>query len=199
MKAASRPVARRYARALLDVVTRKGQAPAKDIEDLLPEPEQGADQLANELRDSVSLLEQVPELGRALRDPLLGASRKKELVEAVWTKAGATPLLLRLLALLAAHGRLDLLGEIEEEFRRALLAERGVLEAEAVAATELPAAQREALSAALAGLSGREVDLRARQDGRLIGGVLVRMAGKSYDGTVRGRLRALKSRLVYGT
>jgi hypothetical protein len=25
------------------------------------------------------------------------------------------------------------------------------------------------------------------------------MAGKSYDGTVRGRLRALKSRLVYGT
>jgi F-type H+-transporting ATPase subunit delta len=73
-----------------------------------------------------------------------------------------------------------------------------VVEAEAVSAAELLAEQRSALALALGRVSGKEVDLRTRKDPALIGGVLVRMAGKSYDGTVRGRLRALKARLVHG-
>mgnify|MGYP006782108445 CR=1 FL=1 len=51
---------------------------------------------------------------------------------------------------------------------------------------------------ALARLSGKDVELRSELDPKVIGGVLVRAAGKSYDGTVRGRLRALRSRLVHG-
>jgi F-type H+-transporting ATPase subunit delta len=191
MKAAPRPVARRYAHALLDVATRS----AAGTREVGP----AAAALAAELQASVRLLEEAPELGRALRDPLLPAARKKALVEAVWTKAGASPLLLRLLSLLAANVRLDLLPAIEEAFRTAWNAERGVVEAEAVTAAELSTAQADALSTALVRVSGQEVALRTRVDGKLIGGVLVRMAGKRYDGTVRGRLRAMKSRLVYGT
>jgi F-type H+-transporting ATPase subunit delta len=68
-----------------------------------------------------------------------------------------------------------------------------------VTAVELDEKQREALTQALAGVSGHDVDLRTRLDPRVIGGVLVRMAGKSYDGTVRGRLKAMRARLVHGT
>jgi F-type H+-transporting ATPase subunit delta len=190
MKAASRPVARRYSRALLDVS--KGQPPGKG------KAEPSADDLAAELHASAELLEKNAALRQALFDPLLPAARKRALVEAVWTEAGAAPLVLRLLGLLVDNARLDLLPEIERAFRAAWNAERGVVEAEAVTAVELGPAQRDALTTALSSVSGLGVDLQTRLDPAVLGGVLVRMAGKSYDGTVRGRLKAMKSRLVYG-
>jgi F-type H+-transporting ATPase subunit delta len=160
----------------------------------MPTPEA----LAAELLASVELLEKSPELFRAVADPLLPVVRKKALVEAVWTKAQASPLVMRLVGLLADQGRMDLLPAIEEAFRHAWNAERGVVEAEASSAVELDAAQKTALAGALAGVSGKDVDLEWHLDPKLIGGVLVKMAGKSYDGSVRGRLKALRSRLVYG-
>jgi F0F1-type ATP synthase delta subunit len=40
------------------------------------------------------------------------------------------------------------------------------------------------------------VDLRTSVDPALLGGVLVRMGGRTYDGTVRARLRELRERLA---
>jgi F-type H+-transporting ATPase subunit delta len=189
LKAAARPVARRYARALIDLS--EGKAPGRG------DSPQSKD-LAQELKDSVRLLDESPELRGALQDPLLPLPRKRALVKAVWSKAKASPLLLRLIDLLVEQGRADLLPAVEEAYRHAWNARRGVVEAEARTATELAASQKEALTAALGKVSGRQVDLRATLDPAVIGGVLVRMAGKNYDGTVRGRLRAMKSRLVHG-
>ena len=191
MKAAARSVARRYSRALLEAVSE----PPREKDSRAPSPEA----LANELRESALLLERAPELKQALFDPLLPAARKRALVEAVWAKAGASPLLLRLLSLLVQNTRLDLLPEIEAAFRSAWNAERGVVEAEAVTAVALADAQKDAIAKVLGGISGLGVDLKTRLDPKVLGGVLVKMAGKSYDGTVRGRLKAMKSRLVYGT
>ena len=190
MKAASRPIARRYSRALLEAA----KEPAREKDTRAP----SADALASDLRESAALLEKTPELKQALFDPLLSAARKRALVEAVWAKAGASPLLLRLLGLLVQNARLDLLPEIEAAFRAAWNAERGVVEAEAVTAVALADGQKDAIAKALSAISGLGVDLETRLDPKVLGGVLVKMAGKSYDGTVRGRLKALKSRLVYG-
>jgi len=190
VKAGSRPVARRYSRALLSVVT---QAPTGKGE-VMPTPAA----LAAELRACLDLLEKTPTLQAALTDPLLPTPRKRALVEAVFTKAQASPLLVRLLALLVDAGRTELLPGIEEAFRHAWNAQRGVVEAEAVTATDLDEGQRADITKALAGVSRQEVDLRTSLDPRVIGGVLVKMAGKNYDGTVRGRLRALRALLVHG-
>jgi F-type H+-transporting ATPase subunit delta len=183
-------VARRYARALIDVCEGKTTGKAQ-----IPPP---SATLAAELRESLRLLEASPDLARALQDPLLPLPRKRALVKAVWTRAEASPLLVRLLDLLVEQGRADLLPAVEEAFRHALNARRGVVEAEAVTAEALETGQRDALTSVLAKVSGKDVDLRTALDPKVIGGVLVRMAGKSYDGTVRGRLRAMKSRLVHG-
>ena len=191
MKAASRAVARRYSRALLEAA----REPARGMDTRAP----SAEALAKELRESAALLEKTPELKQALFDPLLPAARKRGLVEAVWATAGGSPLLLRLLGLLVHNARLDLLPEIEAAFRAGWNAERGVVEAEAVTAVALADAERQAIAKALSGISGLGVDLETRLDPKVLGGVLVKMAGKSYDGTVRGRLQAMKSRLVYGT
>jgi F-type H+-transporting ATPase subunit delta len=189
MKIASRGVARRYSRALLDLTTAGGAAKGDTV---------SAERLAEELKSSVRMLDDAPELAAAIVDPLVPLARRRALAEAVWTKAGASPLLLRLLGLLAEQGRLDLLPAIEEAYRETWNARRGVVAAEAVSAIDLDAASVEALRRALARVSGLEVDLRVTKDPSVLGGALVRMGGKSYDGTVRGRLKALKERLARG-
>ena len=74
-------------------------------------------------------------------------------------------------------------------------AHRGVVAAEAVSAT---AARRGADRARWPRRSARpparEVDLTARVDPRLLGGMLVKMEGRTYDGSVRARLLALRRR-----
>ena len=190
MKLASRSVARRYSRAL--------EGAAKEALEAKTQGALSPSALAQELRDSADLLEKSPALKQALFDPLMPAIRKRALLDAVWGKAGASPLLLRLLGLLVQNARLELLPEIESAFREAWNAERGVVEAEAVTAEALEGPQKDAIAKALSRISGKDVDLETRLDPKVLGGVLVKMAGKSYDGTVRGRLKALKIRLVHG-
>jgi F-type H+-transporting ATPase subunit delta len=67
--------------------------------------------------------------------------------------------------------------------------------AEAVSAVTLPEAQRRALAAALGG-AVELVELRTRVDPALIGGLLVQAGGRTYDGTVRTHLAALRRRLA---
>jgi F0F1-type ATP synthase delta subunit len=45
-------------------------------------------------------------------------------------------------------------------------------------------------------MGGKLVDLRRRIDASLMGGLLLRMEGRVYDGSVRSRLRALRERLA---
>ena len=66
------------------------------------------------------------------------------------------------------------------------------MSAEAVSAVALPDPQRQALAAAL----GDAVELRTRVEPQVLGGLLVRVGGKTYDGTVRMRLDALRRRLA---
>jgi F-type H+-transporting ATPase subunit delta len=116
-------------------------------------------------------------------------------VAAVWKKSGVE-LLRRLLTLLAERNRMELLPEIHRRFTELWNAHRGVVTAEAVAAQPLPAAEARRLADALQRATRREVDLRSSVDPDVLGGVLVRMEGRVYDGTVRARLRALRARLV---
>jgi F-type H+-transporting ATPase subunit delta len=71
---------------------------------------------------------------------------------------------------------------------------RGVVAAQAVSAEPLSDGQRQALALALGG----NVDLRARVDPAVLGGVLLRIGGLTFDGTVRARLAALRRRLAAG-
>ena len=175
------PVARRYARALLDVALEAGQA----------EP------VRRELRDAVALIAAHGELAATLAHPALPADRKKKIVEGVW-KGRTSELTLRLLLLLVAHGRLGLLSRIEEIFSTLWNRRRNVVSAEVVSAVALDPAQSEAVARAIRTLTGKDAELVQRVDPGLLGGVRVGLEGRVYDGSVRAQLRALKERLVKG-
>ena len=179
MKPGARGAARRYARALLDVAVQQGDPEA----------------VRRELREATALLAAQAELRSALLSPALPGEARKKLVEAVWG-GRASKLMARLMALLAERGRIGLLGAIEESFGALWNAHRGAVAAEAVSATPLDEAQTRALEDTLRRATGKAVELQATTDAALLGGLVVKMAGRTYDGSVRGRLQSLRERLV---
>lgn len=180
MKPSDRGAARRYARALLEVA--------------LPRHEDAA--VAQELREAVAVLEGHPDLLNVLTHPAVSAERKRALVEAVWRKSPSA-LVQRLLQLLASRERIALLPEVARSYIEHWNAHRGVVTAEVLAAVELSAEQTRRLAEALGrAAGGRVVELQSRLDPSLVGGVVVRMEGRVYDASVRGRLRALRRHLL---
>ena len=77
-------------------------------------------------------------------------------------------------------------------------AARGVVQAQATGAIALSANQERALAEALAKATGRKVELTARVDPKVLGGLQVKVGGRTYDGTVRAHLALLRRRLASG-
>jgi F-type H+-transporting ATPase subunit delta len=180
VKRAEVTAARRYARALLEVAFQAADGdPAR---------------LRRELDEAVQLLESQRELDDALGSPAVPLDAKRKVVEAVWREA--SPLLRRLLSLLVERGRTALLPAIAATYRQLWNAARGVLPAEATSAEPLSAEELGAVERAVGRAVGRDVELTAAVDPEVLGGLLVRVGGQVYDGTVRGRLRALRERLA---
>ena len=172
--------ARRYGRALLDVALEKGVA----------EP------LRAELEAMVQVIAGHPDLAALLAHPAVSAERKRKLVGAVAGRARASDLLTRLLTMMGERDRLGLLPMVGAAYAKLWNAHRGVVAAEAVSATPLDEAQTRDVARALAAAAGHEIDLSARVDPRLLGGMLVKMEGRTYDGSVRARLLALRRTLA---
>jgi F-type H+-transporting ATPase subunit delta len=172
--------ARRYARALLEVAfTRADGDPAA---------------LRRELEEAAAVLEANAPLQDALASPAVGDEAKRRVLDAVWPQA--SPLLRRLLGLLVERGRTPLLGAIASAFADLWNGARGVVPARAESAVPLEPEQQQAIARALGRVTGKDVELSATVDPGLLGGLRVRVAGQVYDGTVQGRLRALRAHLM---
>lgn len=179
MKDRDAGAARRYARALLDVaVAGKDDALRADLERL------------------AGLYAAHSDLRHVLLHPALPAERKRAVVAALWKDGTPSELLLRLVDLLVARDRIELLPLIAPAYGRLWNAARGVVEAEAVSARELGEDEVKGVAAAASRATGKQVDLRQRVEPSLMGGLQLRMEGRIYDGSVRTRLRALRQRLA---
>ena len=176
-----RALARRYARALLEVATKDGREAVLALRD--------------ELRGFVPALLGHAELRLLLAHPALAAEPKRRVVLALAERAKATPLVKRLVELLGARDRLSLIGDVADAYAELANAAHGVVTAEVVSAVPLQDKQRKALEIALAG-RGSSVELRTEVEPKLLGGLLVRAFGRTYDGSVRTRLAALRRRLA---
>ena len=171
--------ARRYARALLDVAMEKGDTA-----------------LGQDLDDLGRLYVEHAELRTLLLHPSVPIEKKTAVIAAL-RRGRPSDLLQRLIALLVERDRIELLPLIAKAFVRLWNAQRGIVEAEAVSARALDETEAQDV-AAVAGRAagGKKIELRRRVDPGLMGGLLLRMEGRIYDGSVRARLRALREQLA---
>jgi F-type H+-transporting ATPase subunit delta len=151
--------------------------------------------LRDELRAFVPQLAGHPPLRMALAHPALGAEQKRRLMLALAKAAKLQPLAKRLIELLSARDRLSLLPDVAEAFAELANAAHGVVAAEVASAVPLGAKQKHALETALKGAAA-SVELRTRVEPLLVGGLVVRAFGRTYDGSVREQLAALRRRLA---
>jgi F-type H+-transporting ATPase subunit delta len=179
MKTGTAVGARRYARALLDVAVAQGDTTVGPA-----------------LEDLAGVFTEHAALRTVLLHPTVSIEKKTAVVAAVLGRGHRSALLERLLALLIEKDRVELLPLIAQAYRRLWNAQRGVVEAEAVSARELDEAEARGVAAAASRVAGKEAELRRRVDPSLLGGLLLRMEGRVYDGSVRARLRSLRERLA---
>ena len=171
----------RYARALLDVaVTEKN-----DLE-----------QIERELSAFADLFKQYPLLEKVLLNPAVPLPRKRAAVADLLAQAKFTPIVSKLIALLADRDRLVLIPELLAAYRSRLLDYRGVVRAEVTTATALDPSRTAAIQQGLAHLTGRTVYLETRIDPAIIGGLVARVGSTVYDASVTRQLEKMKERLT---
>jgi len=106
--------------------------------------------------------------------------------------AGAT----NLVRLLATNGRLELLPEIARQFERLRNDAEGQVEAHVRSAAALTAEQEQRLSERLRARLQCAVTLHCEVDESLLGGAVIRAGDRVIDGSLKGRLDRLASRLA---
>ncbi len=108
------------------------------------------------------------------------------------------PLALNLVYLLMTRGRLSLIVDVADEYRRLLDSHRGIEQAEVITAVPLDAKERQRLEKDLGTMVGKKVVLQPRVDPSLIGGFIARIDGKLLDGSTHSKLIALRDKITTG-
>jgi F-type H+-transporting ATPase subunit delta len=171
----------RYARALLDVAV-KEKADLELIE--------------SELSQFADLFKQYPLLEKVLLNPAVPVPRKRAAVADLLAQAKFTPIVSKLLTLLADRDRLVLVPNLLQAYSDRLLDYRGVVRAEVTTAIELDPKRADAIQKGLAALTGRTVLLARKIDPSIIGGLIAQIGSTVYDGSVTRQLAKMKERLV---
>jgi F-type H+-transporting ATPase subunit delta len=174
-------VARRYAKAIASIAK-----------------EQGAlDSIGTELRSLAGLAADAA-ISPILANPLLSPDSRQAIARSLGEQLHLGPMTRNFLNLLADHQRLDHLAAIADQYDRIVDKELGRVRARIRTAVELSADQRQAVDAALERLTGRKVIAERSVEPELIGGMVVEVEGKVYDGSVRTQLRRLASAMAGG-
>ena len=176
-------IASRYARALADLVfaPNAGVAPPLALE---------------QIRSFHQTIESAPHLRAALLSPAAPAVKKRAVVSKLAARLGLSPLMRNFLFVVMDHRRLPMLGEIGEAFEKAMDDRLGRVRAVVTSSAALTPEQQRKIEIQLAARTGKQVRSEYRVNGDLVGGVSVQIGSTIYDGSVRGRLNALRTRMA---
>ena len=174
-------LSRRYAKALFQL------AVAENKEDAV----------AAELQSFADVYAQ-PELNGVLNNPGFAPHSRKNIVTQIARSLQLSPLVSHFLARLVERDRLSFFPGIVERYRRMLDDKKGQAEARVIAAAPLDEAELKRLGATLGKISGKKIILKQESDATLIGGAVVHLEGKIYDGSVRAQLEKMKKQVEQG-
>lgn len=174
--------ARRYARALFDVVLQKNA-------DL--------DRTGRELEEFAGVMSGNPAFQSIVTNPAIPAAKKRALVDAVLAQAGpVSDPVARTLQMLADRDRLGLVPHIARMYGERLMDHRKIVRAEVTTAVALDADRSKAIADALGRATGRQVVLESKVDSSILGGVVARVGSVVYDGSVVRQLEKMKELLA---
>ena len=177
----NKTAATRYARALFDVAL-KERADLSAID--------------ADLAGFADLFTREPLLAKVLLNPAVPVPRKRAAMVDVVALARVSPMVGKLLVLLAERDRLVLLPDLLASYRDRVMDHQKVVRADVTTAMPLGPDRAQAIRDSLARATGRTVTLTTTVDPSIIGGVVARLGSTVFDGSVTNHLRKMKQQLI---
>ena len=177
-----RTVTRRYATALYEEADAAGGLAAVDDDVLM-------------LRNNI---ESNRELSRFFESPVIPQEKKESILQELLEERVET-LTLQFLRLLVQKDREILTKAILDQYQSLRDEQRGIVDAEVTVAQPLNDEDRTALVEALEEKTGKDVRLHLEENPDLIGGLVIRIGDRVFDGSVRSQLNALRDQLQNAT
>lgn len=176
-------VARRYAAALFDVVQKTGEI----------------DRTERDLSAVRALVDGHTDLHRVWESSGVPPAKKRALVDALLAGGlDVSPAVARLLQMMADRDRLMVWSALVDAFNDRVKRARNIVTGEVVSAVPLGETRLNALADALGKASGGRVTLSEQVDPSIIGGVVARIGGVVFDGSVTRQIDRMRSRLLGG-
>ncbi len=172
-------VAGRYASALFDLAQEKGQLNEVD----------------NDLNQIETMLAESEELRYVVNSPVFSADDQNAALEGVLKSSRATDLTINLIKLLVKNRRLPVIGDIIIAYRTLVAQARGEVTAQVTTASELSDEHMTMLTESLKASLGKDVQIDAKVDPSLLGGLIVKVGSRMVDSSLRTKLGTLKLRM----
>jgi F-type H+-transporting ATPase subunit delta len=171
-------IATRYATALADVLS-------SDKADTTPQA------ALAQLRDFQGMIDAAPELRTLLLAPSVDVESKKRLAATIGDRIGFSKSVRNLTFVLLDNRRITLLPELISAFEQWFDEKQGISRISVTSAAPLLDDQRAAVIDKFQRLTGREIHASFHLDETLLGGVVVRVGSKLYDGSLSSQLQVL--------
>jgi F-type H+-transporting ATPase subunit delta len=175
-------VARRYAKALVDLAEKEGRL----------------DDVGEELGRMVSVLLESEELRLLLLNPAVVRGLKSAMLRELTARLSLSSLVVKFLDLLLQKGRMRDLDGVFRAYRNLADALRNRVRARVRSASVLSPEEEEALKARLSEFTGKEVILEVETDPNLLGGLSTQVGSSVWDGSIRKGLENLRGRILSG-
>ncbi len=172
-------IAKRYARAFFKIA---GE-------------ERRYEQYHRELVRFSSLLAENRNLSEFLANPVFAQPDKRAVVDALLAKLDLSPLTANFLRLLVDKRRIGILSPIEGCYRE--LVDDALQKAAVTVKTAFPLSDRllARLQREMETLTGRKVEMSIVEDPALLGGIVVQVGDRLYDGSIRTQLGNMRNLL----
>lgn len=178
-------IARRYARALIEVAAESGEADAMG----------SIDAIGVELESLTAAVQSSLALRDILTNPAFSREQRQEAFQAVASALQLSLPLVNLVRLLIDRHRAEQLGDIARVYRELSDDRAGRARAQVRAASALPPELASALQAALSTAVKRQVTMDVTVDHSLIGGAVAQVGSYLFDGSIKGQLGTLRREL----
>lgn len=175
-------LARRYARALLDIGREERQVR----------------RVLSEVDGFVRLLAEVPELREVLEASHVNRRDKQAALEGTVSQAGFLPVTMNFLRLLVDKNRMNILPQVLPELRRMVEELEGIERVEVIVPAALSETQKDFLKIVLERQTGKRIELEEKHDPAVLGGMVVKIGSTVYDGSVRTQLSRIRENLTKG-
>ncbi len=173
-------LARRYARALLELAAEKGQE----------------DKVLDELGSFAEVFHASEDLRQTLTSSMVPAQVRGKVLDEIMRRLMASDLTKRFLALLDAKNRMVGVEDIHRSYKRLVDDKLGRVDAEVITPAPLGMAESATLKQKLEKITGKKVVLQQTVDEAMIGGIITRVGHLVLDGSVKSFLEEARQSLM---